>query len=121
MRVYFAPALVVVILFLIAIPAWPSINGSISGMVTDPSGGVVTGAQVVAIETQTQVRTEVTTDSKGFFNFPALPIGNYTIEIHANGFKTYKQEGLAIDGKLRSSRRCNFAAGPSHRGRFCYQ
>jgi hypothetical protein len=97
MRVYFAPALVVVILFLIAIPAWPSINGSISGIVTDPSGGVVTGAQVVAIETQTQVRTEVTTDSKGFFNFPTLPIGNYTIEIHANGFKTYKQEGLVID------------------------
>jgi hypothetical protein len=37
---------------------WAGITGSISGLVTDPSGAVVSGAQVVATETQTHLRTE---------------------------------------------------------------
>ena len=77
--------------------AWAGITGSISGLVTDPSGAVVTGAQVVAIETQTGIRTETVTDSKGFFNFPTLPIGNYEVEVHASGFKSFRQTRITID------------------------
>jgi hypothetical protein len=53
-------------LFLVSTFAWASITGSISGVVTDASGAVVAGAQVVAIDTQTGVKTTVTTDAKGF-------------------------------------------------------
>ena len=76
---------------------WASITGSISGVVMDPSAAVVPGAKVVAIETQTGVRTTVTTDSKGFYNFPALPVGNYDVEITQTGFRTYHTSGLVID------------------------
>ena len=76
---------------------WAAITGSISGVVSDPSGAVVGGATVTATETQTGVRTEITTDSKGFYNFPSLPIGTYTVEVRAGGFKVYEQKGLVID------------------------
>jgi hypothetical protein len=77
--------------------AWAGITGSISGLVTDPSGAAVTGAQVVAIETQTGIRTETVTDSKGFYSFPTLPIGTYSVEVHAAGFKAFRQTNIVID------------------------
>lgn len=74
-----------------------SINGSISGVVLDPSGLVIVGASVTAAETQTGVRSETVTDAKGFYNFPELPIGKYDVEITAKGFKTFRQTGLVVD------------------------
>jgi hypothetical protein len=90
------PALVVAILFGAAL-AWAAITGSISGVVTDQNGGVIVGATVTATETQTDIKSEITTDSKGFYNFSALPIGTYDVEVKANGFKLYRQTGLVID------------------------
>src|ERR1700757_2320799 len=74
-----------------------SITGSVSGVVTDSSGAVIANAQVVAIDTQTGVRTSVTTDAKGFYSFPSLPVGTYDLEISQVGFKTFRQTGLVID------------------------
>jgi hypothetical protein len=88
--------LVLAVLFT-SFSVWASITGSISGLVTDPSGGVVAGAQVIAIETHTGIKTETHTDSKGFYSFPTLAIGTYDLEVHAPGFKTYKQTGIVID------------------------
>jgi Carboxypeptidase regulatory-like domain len=58
---------------------------------------VVAGAQVVVIEIQTGVRTEMVTDAKGFYNFPALAIGTYDLEVHQPGFKTFRQTNIVID------------------------
>lgn len=90
------PALVFAIFFAAAL-AWAAITGSISGVVTDSSGAVVISATVAATETHTGVRSEITTDSKGFYNFPALPIGTYDVEVKADGFKLYRRTGLVID------------------------
>lgn len=90
------PAGVIACLFGAAL-AWAGITGSISGVVTDQNGGVVVGAKVIAMETQTGVRSEITTDSKGFYNFSALPVGKYDIEVQSSGFKLYRQSGLVID------------------------
>ena len=77
--------------------AWASITGSVSGVVTDPTGAVVGGAKVIATETQTGVRNEITTDSAGFFNFPTLPIGVYDVEVVASGFRAYQKKGVVVD------------------------
>jgi hypothetical protein len=74
-----------------------SITGSISGVVTDASGAVISGASVVAIDTQTGVRTSVATDAKGFYNLPTLAIGIYNLQIKKAGFKLYEKIGLVID------------------------
>ena len=90
------PAVVFAILFWAA-GARAGITGSISGIVKDPSGAVVAGADVVAFNVLTNVRTESKTDSQGFYNFPALPVGMYNIEIVVRGFKDYLRSGLVID------------------------
>src|SRR5689334_7843573 len=87
----------VLVCLLAAVVSWASINGSISGLVIDPSGSVIVGGAVTATETQTGVKSETVTDSKGFYNFSELPIGTYDIEITANGFKTFRKSGLVVD------------------------
>jgi len=57
------PASIVAIVFGAA-PAWAGITGSISGVVTYRSG-IIIDARVTAAETQTGIRSEMTTDSKG--------------------------------------------------------
>ncbi|MGA2022153.1 MAG: carboxypeptidase regulatory-like domain-containing protein [Candidatus Sulfotelmatobacter sp.] len=78
-------------------PASASITGSISGVVTDKSGAVISGASVVATDTLTGVKTSQKTDAKGFYNLPTLAVGTYDLEIKQLGFKTYRQTGLVID------------------------
>src|SRR3984893_17557590 len=75
-----------------------SITGSISGVVTDKSGAVISGASVVATDTLTGVQTTQKTDSKGFYNLPTLAVGTYTLEISQVGFKNFRQTGIVIDG-----------------------
>lgn len=84
-------------ILLMGTAAWASITGSISGLVTDPSGAVVTGAQVTATDTQTGIQTKTVTDSKGFYSFPTLPIGTYTVEVQGRGFKTFRQTNITVD------------------------
>ncbi|HZR56472.1 MAG TPA: carboxypeptidase regulatory-like domain-containing protein [Terriglobales bacterium] len=88
-------ALCLVALF--AAAAFASINGSISGIVTDSSGAVVTGATVTAVNVQTGIKSTSQTDTKGFYSFPSLPIGTYDVEIQEAGFKSFTKTGLILD------------------------
>ncbi len=77
--------------------AWESVDGSISGLVKDPTGAVVAGAEVVALEIDTGVQHAAKTDSAGFYSFPTLPVGRYHLEIRQTGFKAYRATDLVID------------------------
>ena len=59
---------------------------SVSGRVTDPSGAVVSGAQVAARQTGTNVTATAVTDGEGRFRFPYLRVGSYDITVHDAGF-----------------------------------
>jgi carboxypeptidase family protein/TonB-dependent receptor-like protein len=59
---------------------------SVSGRVTDPTGGVVAGAQVTARQTDTNLTGEATTDGEGRFRFPYLKVGPYEITVRQAGF-----------------------------------
>ena len=74
-----------------------STTGTISGIVTDPSGAVIPAAEVVAVNTRTGVKETTATDTRGFYSFPALAIGEYKILIQKSGFGGYQQTGLVID------------------------
>ena len=76
---------------------WASITGTISGIVTDPTGGLVVGATVTATNTQTGVRAVVQTDRSGFYSFSDLPVGTYDLDVEQKGFKTFRQTRIVID------------------------
>ena len=77
--------------------AWSSITGTISGVVSDPSGALIPGATVVATDTETGIKHTVVTDNKGFYSFPSLPVGTYTLQVSETGFRTFSKTGLLID------------------------
>lgn len=95
---------VLIFLVLSTALAFASITGSISGVVTDPSGAVIEGATIVAMSTQTGIKFSATSDDKGFYSLPSLPVGTYDLEITHSGFKTQRVTGLVIDANsaLRS-------------------
>jgi hypothetical protein len=76
---------------------WASITGSISGIVTDPSGALVVGATVTAVNTQTGVRAVIHTDKSGFYNFQDLSVGTYDLQVEQKGFRTFQQSRIVID------------------------
>jgi hypothetical protein len=84
------------LLFFVA-SAYAAITGVISGTVTDPSGAVVPGVTIVALNVQTGVKHTVVTDGKGFYSFPALDVGLYTVSAGAQGFQSSEITGIKVD------------------------
>src|SRR5579871_525419 len=72
-------------------------TGSISGTARDGQGAVIPNAKVELRNTLTGVIQAVTTDSAGFYNFPALPIGHYDITFESAGFDKYAEKDIVID------------------------
>ena len=71
-------------------------TAQINGTVADPSGAVLPGATVLAIQTETGFRREVVSDEAGLFTMPNLPIGPYRLEVSLSGFRTHAQTGIVL-------------------------
>lgn len=78
-------------------------SGGLTGSVQDPGGAAIPGLRVVLTgDANGFVRTAVST-SEGFFSFPDLTPATFTLSIEAPGFKSYKQNKIAIGtGEQRS-------------------
>jgi outer membrane receptor protein involved in Fe transport len=61
--------------------------GSMTGNVTDQSGGVVTGAKIEVVNTGTGVVKTATTDERGVYLFTDLQPGTYNVTIEAPSFQ----------------------------------
>jgi hypothetical protein len=74
-----------------------SVTASISGTVTDPSGAIVPHCSVTAINVDTGVIATESTNAQGFYSFPSLALGKYSIKVQQAGFKAYTETGLVLD------------------------
>src|SRR5437667_5166008 len=63
-------------------------RGTIEGVVKDPSGAVVPNARVQIIRTETNSELELSTNEKGIYNAPNLPVAIYRVVIEKVGFGT---------------------------------
>src|SRR5262249_13428160 len=73
-------------------------RSAIEGTVTDPSGGIVSEAQVTLVNVETGVSQTAKTNSAGSYNFPTLPPGKYKITATARGFASVTQENITLGG-----------------------
>ncbi|MGD0443902.1 MAG: carboxypeptidase-like regulatory domain-containing protein [Edaphobacter sp.] len=82
--------------------AHAQVSATVNGTVYDASGAVIPGATVTLTQEATrEVRVSVT-NNDGYFAFPALLTGNYSLKIEAKGFKSYQQDGISLSaGDLR--------------------
>ena len=77
--------------------AGQQITGSIRGTVLDPSGAIVPAATVTAKQIETGLTRSTVTDRQGEYVLVELPIGHYQLEVRAQGFKSYLQQGILLD------------------------
>ena len=85
--------------------------GQITGIVTDPSGGVLPSATVKVINNGTGVERDVTTDSDGVFAARALVPGVYRVEVSAPSFQTQVQDNIKLDVAAAVSLNFNLTVG----------
>src|SRR6266481_1605717 len=74
-----------------------STGGRVRGTVTDPSGGAVTGANLVLTNEANGTQRDTLSGSSGEYIFLEMPVGTYQIEVSQKGFKKYIRKGLVVD------------------------
>src|SRR5271169_1222441 len=71
-------------------------KGSISGVLIDAQGGVVSGAEIKAVNTETGETANTTSDSSGLFRLNLLSIGKYNVEVTKQGFRKNTFTGVVV-------------------------
>ena len=95
--IVFAAAATLIIGILCSIPAGAQVAGAtLSGTITDSSGGVVPGTQVIIKNVATGVTTEATTNSDGFYNAANLLPGEYAVTVSAKGYTVEERTGILL-------------------------
>jgi len=86
------------LLVLLAVPAAAQEQrGSIEGIVTDSSGGVLPGVTVEARSPAMVGVTTVVSDSAGGYRFPSLPPGRYELTASLQGFTPAKASNVQLE------------------------
>jgi len=71
-------------------------TATLTGLVTDPSGAVVVGAEVTVTNVATGTATRTETNSEGMYRVPFLRPGTYRITITAKGFKRFLRDNVTL-------------------------
>lgn len=101
--------LLLMVLFGLTTAVGPSLSaqagaGSLSGVVTDPSGAVIPDAQVTITNQATGASWKEATNKEGFYSQEGLAVGVYKVEVGKEGFRQSIIQGLQIDpGQRRAS------------------
>jgi len=84
--------------FLLCLPAFGQSNlGSISGSITDKSGGVVANATVTVTDTQRGLSRTLTTDDAGEYVAPNLLPGVYSVSAESKGFTRIERQNIRLE------------------------
>src|SRR5207245_6558564 len=78
-------------------------TGTITGVVRDPSGAIVSGASVTIVDKATQSTTRATTSNAGVYSAPGLLPGLYKVCVEATGFKQTVVELEAEVGRVTTA------------------
>src|SRR5262252_1339184 len=71
-------------------------NGTIEGTISDTSGGVLPGVTVTVTNVETGGERSVTTNEKGLYRAPLLPLGKYRVVAELQGFKKFEQTDISL-------------------------
>jgi hypothetical protein len=85
-----------VALFFSAVLFCQEFRGTITGVVTDPSGATMPGAKVTVTEVNTGTKINAVADSAGQYTAPFLLPGDYEVAVQVPGFKGFIQKGIHV-------------------------
>src|ERR1700719_600030 len=72
-------------------------RGTITGTVTDPSGAVLSGAQVVLLDKATGVKQHTVTSGAGLYSFISLNPGVYQVTASQTGFASVAVDKITVN------------------------
>jgi hypothetical protein len=72
-------------------------TATLQGTLTDSKGAVVPNATVTARNKGTSFERTTQTDTDGNYQIAALPVGSYSVEVKAQGFKTQLADRVAVE------------------------
>jgi Carboxypeptidase regulatory-like domain len=72
-------------------------SASFSGTIADSAGARLPNAKVSLSSPDKGISRVFTTDGTGNFSFRFVPPGNYDLTVEIGGFKTYHQQGFALE------------------------
>jgi hypothetical protein len=78
-------------------------TGGLAGVLTDPSGQVVPGADVTLRGAETGFERKTRTNSEGYWEARFLPVGKYQVDIEAPGFQKVVREAVAVEAAVVTS------------------
>jgi hypothetical protein len=95
----------------LAVSVWgQSVDGSISGRVTDPTKAVISHASVVIKNSETNAIRSIDTDNAGDYVVSGLPPGTYEIEVTRDGFSSIVKPGVVVH--VKDALQINFELKP---------
>jgi len=71
-------------------------RGTISGQITDPTGGMIAGAKITVTETQTGTKVPTVSGASGEYTAAFLLPGDYDIDVQMQGFKAFARHGVHV-------------------------
>ena len=74
-----------------------TVQGVITGTITDPSGASVPNATVTITNAGTSISQSTTTGSDGSYRFSLVPPGNYIIDVNAASFAKVRTSGIVVE------------------------
>lgn len=107
--VVFAAATLGLAAFLVA----QTIYGSLTGTVFDASGAVVPNATVEVKSLQTGISRRVTTDTSGFWKAPSLLLGDYSVQVSADGFERQLKAPIRVESAVERNIDFSLTVGSS--------
>lgn len=84
------------LMFTVALSA-QEYRGSIRGSILDPSGAVIVGAAVAAVNNETNIVARTTSNEQGNYQIPFLLPGNYTVSVEHPGFKKVQRPEVRVN------------------------
>lgn len=90
------PLILLTVLLSIILSFGQTSRGTVSGVVKDPNGAVVPGAEVTLTNTETTVSRSSVTNDEGFYRFDAADLGTYSVRIGAPSFSTVLKSGITV-------------------------
>src|SRR4030095_15865192 len=67
-------------------------SATLSRVVQDASGALVSDAELIATNIETNQQKTTRTDNDGRYRFPYLTVGEYKLAVNASGFEPFTQE-----------------------------
>jgi len=98
--IQFRYVFVVALLLIVLAPARSqaqAVYGSISGIITDPSGAVVPGATVTVTSVERKTTDTVVSNESGIYSKERLLPGNYEVKAELQGFKTALYPSIRVN------------------------